>query len=346
MKLEGDAVTYIIQNGSRLTLPQFVAAARGIDMTKTITVSPTEVANYPLAGILGPADNTVVVTPNSAQKYVFIDNIKRPASDFVIAQRKLNPATALVMTPAEEALFKVADILTPTDGTVIRGQSKPEVYLVSGGKLQMFSGFTFAQYGAAKQLSVVPDAEIDTYPKSGFVPPKDGTVVKASNSAAVYEMAQGNKHPFTAEVFKNRGIAPKNVVILSPDEITSFITDGYAVPKDKTFFTIAGSAQLYYYREGAKRTISSFVAKQQKITPDYTFSADEANTWSDGTPVPPRNNTIVKGDADATVYIVLSGQLRPLTYAAYQARKITPKKISVLPQAEVDAYAKGDVVSK
>ncbi len=346
MKLSGDSTTYIIQNGSRLTLPSFVAAARGLDLNKVITVSPTEVASYPLSGLLGPADNTVVIVPGSNQKFVFLDNVKRPASDFVITQRKLNPAAALVMTPADDALFTAGPMLTPTDGTVVRGSTKPEVYLVAAGKLQLYSAFTFAQYGVAKQVSLVPDAELELYPKNGFVPPKDGTIFKAANSQAVYEMFQGSKHPFTAAVFKNRGVTPKGVAVLSADEVASFPTDGFARPKDKTFFTIAGSAQLYYYREGAKRTISAFVAKQQKITSDYTFSADEANTWSDGTPVPPRNNTIVKGDGDATVYIVLTGQLRPLTYPAYQARKITPKKISVLPQAEVDAYAKGDVVSK
>lgn len=346
MKLDGDALTYIIQNGSRLTLPQFVATARGLDLSKTIVVSPTEVASYPLAGIFGPADNTVVSIPGQAQKYVFIDNVKRPASDFVIAQRKLNPATALVMTAAEDALFKAGDMLTPTDGTVLRGQTKPEVYLVSGGTLKLFSGFTFGQYGVAKQISLVPDAELDTYPKDGFVPPKDGTIVKASNSAAVFEMVQGNKHPFSAEVFKNRGLTPKNVTVLAPDEVASFPSDGYATPKDKTFFVVKGEPQLYYFREGTKRTISAFVAKQQRITPDFTFSKVEVDTWADGIPVPPRNNTIVKGDKDATVYLVVSGQLRPLTYAAYQARKITPKKILVLPQAEVDGYAKGEVLAK
>ncbi len=346
MKLDGDSLTYVIQNGSRLTLPQFVAAARGLDLAKTIIVSPTEVASYPLAGLYGPADNTIVTVPGQSQKYVFIDNIKHPASDFVIAQRKLNPATALVVTLAEDALFQAGDMLTPTDGTVLRGQTRPEVYLVSAGKLKLFSGFTFGQYGVAKQVSLVPDAELDTYPKDGFVPPKDGTIVKASNSAAVFEMVQGNKHPFTAEVFKNRGITPKNITILSPDEISSFPSDGYATPKDKSFFVVKGDPQLYYFREGTKRTISSFVAKQQGITPDYAFSKAEVDTWVDGIPVPPRNNTIVKGDKDATVYLVVSGQLRPMTYAAYQARKITPKKISVVPQAEVDAYAKGEVLAK
>jgi len=43
---------------------------------------------------------------------------------------------------------------------------------------------------------------------------------------------------------------------------------------------------------------------------------------------------------------VANSQLRPLTYQAYKNRRITPKKISTLPQLEVDAYAKGDILAK
>lgn len=346
MHVGNDVATYIIQNGSRLLLPQFVAQARSVDMSKAITVSPTELANYPQAGVYGPADNTIVTVAGDTQKYVFIDNVKHPVSDFVIQQRKLNPANSLAITAPEAQLFTQGDVLTPSDGTVVRGQSKPEVYIVDAGKLKMYSAFTFKQHNVAKKVQLVSDGEIATYPKQGFVAPLDGTLVKATNNAAVYEVAQGSLHPMSAELFKNRKASIKNIAVLSPEEMGSFSVDGYALPKDKTFFKVAGSNALYYFRDGTKRAISSFVAKQQRITADYTFSQAESDSWSDGIPVPPRDNTIVKGDSDGTVYLVVKGQLRPLTFAAYQARKITPKKISVLPQAEVNAYAKGEVIVK
>lgn len=346
MHVGSDASTYIIQNGSRLLLPQFVAQARAIDMGKAITVSPTELENYPQAGVYGPADNTIVTVAGDAQKYVFLDNVKHPVSDFVIQQRKLNPANSLAITAAEAQLFTQGDVLTPSDGTVVRGQSKPEVYIVDAGKLKMYSAFTFKQYNVAKKVQLVSDGEIATYPKQGFVAPMDGTLVKATNNAAVYEVGQGSLHPMSAELFKNRKASIKNIAVLSPEEMGSFPLDGFALPKDKTFFKVAGSNALYYFKDGTKRSISAFVAKQQHITADYAFSQAESDSWSDGIPVSPRDNTIVKGDADGTVYLVVKGQLRPLTFAAYQARKITPKKISVLPQAEVNAYAKGDAIAK
>ena len=346
MTLASDPALYIIQNGSRLSLPAFVAQVRGLSTTLAITVSPTEVASYPVGGVYGPADNTIVAVTGEVQKYVFLDNIKHPASDFVIGQRKLDITKTLLVSSSESGLFVAGDVLTPSDGTVVRGQTQPEVYLVEAGKLKLYSAFTFGQYAVAKKVQLVPDAEIALYTKAGFVTPKDGTLVKSSGDGTVYEVKQGTKHPVSAVVFGNRGMSIKSVAVLAPDEVNSFALDGYAEPRDKTFFKVADSAQLYYFKEGTKRTISSFVAKQQRITPDFTFSRAEVDSWADGIAVPPRDGTYVKGDATQDVYVVAKGQLHPLTYAAYLKRKLTPKKISVLPQAEVDAYAKGEVISK
>ena len=346
MALASDHALYIIQNGSRLSLPAFVAQARGLNTALAITVSPTEVASYPVGGVYGPADNTIVTVTGEVQKYVFIDNIKHPASDFVIGQRKLDITKTLLVSSSESSLFTAGDVLTPSDGTVVRGQTQPEVYLVEAGKLKLYSAFTFGQYAVAKKVQLVPDAEIALYTKAGFVTPKDGTLVKSSNDGTVFEIKQATKHPVSATVFKNRGMSIKSIAVLAPDEVNSFALDGYAEPKDRTFFKTADSAQLYYFKEGTKRTISSFVAKQQRITPDFTFSRAEVDSWADGIAVPPRDGTYVKGDATQDVYVVAKGQLHPLTYTAYLKRKLTPKKISVLPQVEVDAYAKGEVISK
>jgi hypothetical protein len=252
----------------------------------------------------------------------------------------------LAITAAEAQLFTQGDVLTPSDGTVIKAQSKPEVYLVDGGKLKLYSALTFKQYNAAKKVQIVSDGEVATYPKQGFVAPLDGTLVKAANNGAVFEIGQGAKHSLSAALFKNRGLSFKNVNTLSAEELASLPVDGAALPKDKTFFKVAETGQLYYFKDGTKRTISSFVAKQQRITPDFTFGKDEAASWQDGIAVPPRDGTYVKGDGAADVYVVQKGQLRPLTFAAYQARKLTAKKISILPQSEVNGYAKDDVITK
>lgn len=340
-----DQSIFIIQNGSRLLLPSFVAQNRGLDLTTAINVSPNELEDYPAGTVYGPADNTIVQVAGDVQKYVFINNIKHLASDFVLQQRKLDPTKVLTIQSSEAQLFQAGDVLTPTDGTVLKGQSDAGIYLVDGGKLKLFSEYTFKQRKVTN-VQVIADTEIASYTKQGFVAPLDNTLVKAKSNGTVYLIASGLKHPISGEVFKSRHFSYKSVVVLSDDEVNSLPLDGYAQPGDKTFFKVAGTGAQYIFKEGSKHAISSFVAKQRGISPDYTFTQDEASSWSDGIPVAPKDNALVKGSSDGTIYLVVKGQLRGLTATAFKARRLSLKKVVTLPQAEVDGYVKGEVLNK
>jgi hypothetical protein len=332
---------YIIQNGAKQKVPTFVAQARGLNLASAISVSVSELDSYPTEKLYGPADNTIISV--DGKLYVFLDNVKHPASSFVISQRGLNAANAITVKSADADLFEKGSQLTPSDGTVLKGEGSTGIFLVDGGVLKLFTPFTFAQRKAAGQVQTIPDTEIDTYLKQGFVSPLDGTVLKGQGSGAVYFMQDKVKRPLTMELFKNRGLTFASISVLTDDQVAAIPTGDFATPKDNTYFTTG--KDFYLYREGAKHRISEFVAAQKHMTPDFTFGADIADKWPTGIPIAPRDGTVLKGSS-AAVYLVQGGQLRPLTYQAYLNRKLTPAKISVVPQAEIDAYAKGDVVAK
>jgi uncharacterized ParB-like nuclease family protein len=337
-----DGTVYIIQNGSRLPVPPFVAGARGLNLANAIAASPTEVESYPLDKPLGPVDNTIVSV--DGKLYVFINNVKHPASAFVITQRKLNPANAVAVSAADMAPYQDGPQLTPSDGTVLRGQTNHAVYLVEKGTLKLYSAYTFAQHKASTRMQIVPDQEIASYPKQGFVMPLNGSLIKATSDPTVYLIQGGVKRGMTAELFRNYGFKFSDIAVLSDDEVNSLSLGGFATPKDTTYFK-AGN-DLYLFKVGEKHKISAFVAGQRRITPDFTFSVGEAASWADGAPIPPRDNTAVKSDADQTVYFVVGGVLRPMTYQAFLNRKLTPRSVVVLPQAEVASYAKGEILAK
>lgn len=348
LTVAGDPKTYIIQNGSRMLLPDFVAKARNLSAVQKQRVTQADLDSYPYDNVFGPADNTIVKVGDSPQEYVFINNKAHPASAFVIKQRSLSPDNFLPISAAEFALFESSTVLPPNDGTIVKGENTAAIYQVQNGVLKLFSAYTFKQRKIGiKDVTLVPDQEVASYTKSGFVPPLDGTLVKAANDASVYVIDQGLKRPLSAELFKNRGFSFKNVVSLAGDEVAGMDTGAFATPKDRTWFAVGSkSGQLYLFKEGSKNSISSFVAKQRGITPDYVFSQSEADGWADGIAVPPRDGTVVKGNSDPTVYLVSNSQLRPMTLKAFQNRRITAKKINILPQAEVDSYAKGDTLAK
>ncbi len=346
LKLASDTGVYIIQNGVRLLVPAFVAQVRGLNLASTIIVSSNEIQNYPVDKPLGPADNTIVKVADTSRQFVFISNVKHPASDFVIKQRGLNPANFLTIPAVDAQIFDDGAVLTPSDGTIVRGQTEPAIYRVDNGTLKLFSAFTFKQYNAAKKVQLIPDAEIDTYPKQGFVAPLDNTLVKADKDTAVFLVQNGIKHPITADLFKNRGFRFGNVATLSADEVNGLATNNFVTPAEKTFFKVAQTGQVFEYKEGSKHPISAYVAKQRSIKADYSFDQAIVAQWTDGIAIPPRDGTLVKGDSSGTVYVVDKGQLRAVTANAFTRHHYSFKKVVSLPQAEVDAYAKGDDLVK
>ncbi len=343
--LAGDASTYIIQNGNKQLVPAFVALARNLDLSKKISVSPNEFDSYPTDIILGPNDNTVV-KDEQGKYYVFISNIKHPASNFVITQRGLNPQTFIAITSTDSALFSAGSVLPPKDGTIIKGTKDAGIYLAENGKIKLFSEVVFKQRKiSAKKIVTVPDEEISSYEKQGFVPPLDQSLVKSADNPSVYFVENGLKRPVLAEVFKNRGFSARSISTLSKEEILALPIGAYATPKEKTFFALGSKAgPLYIFKEGTKHNISSFVAKQRGITPDYVFPLAVGIEWFDGIAVPPIDNTLVKGDLNPTIYLVVKGQLRPITGEAFKKRKYSLKKVVTLPQLEVEGYAKGDTI--
>ena len=347
LALSGQNKIYIIQNGAKQLLPNFVVLARGMSLAEKIIVSENEISDYTEGLPFGPNDNTIVKTATDTKKYVFIDSLKHPVSDFVLKQRGLKPEQYLVMTTEENALFETANQLPPKDGTIIRGKKLPEVYLVENGKIKLFSAFTFTQRKKPKATQI-EDTEIVLYEKNGYVPPLDKTLVKATaKNAPTFYVENSLKRPVTVELFKNRGFSQKNVAVISEDEVKALPDGDFLTPKEKTYFAVGKkTGQQYLFKDGAKHPISAFVAKQKVITPDFVFGQTEVESWADGIAIAPKDNTIIKGDSDDTIYIVLKGQLRPLTPLAFKNRKITAKKINILPQEEVDGYAKGDMLEK
>ncbi len=347
LTLNGDNRLYIIQNGTKQIVPEFVVKARNLDVTKKIIASPNELSTYPEDKIFGPADNTVVKAEGDNKLYVFIKNIKHPVSEFVLSQRNLSTGTVLGITAGESQLFEQGPVLPPSNGTILRGEVNKSVYVVENSTLKLFSDFTFKQRKVAgKNVIVVPDAEIDTYQKMGFVAPLDGSLVKANGSQTVYLIEQGLKHPISAELFKNRGFKAKEIAVISKDEVDSLSIGAYAHPKNMTWLKNSQTGELYLFKEGALHAISKFVAKQRGITPDFAFSSGEIQEWPMGISVAPKDGTLISGSESKTVYLVSKSQLRPLTATAFKKRKLNFKNVVKLPQDEVDAYAKGEVLNK
>lgn len=327
---------FMIQNGSRWQINDFVIRVRGLNAGSPIVLTQTELESYPDAGLLGLADNTVAMADGKI--YVFLNNKKHPASQFILGQRGLSVGNAVNATAADLAGYPDGPQLTPSEGTVLRGYTGPAVYVVENGQLRLVSALVFAQRNLAGKMQLMPDQELATLPKGGFLAPADGTLIKSPSVQTVFLVVDRIKRPMTYVVFRTYNFKFTDVKTISDDEMLAMPTGNIAEPKDPTYYQVAGSGELYIYRNSSRHFISSFVAKQKRVTPDVTFSADEVKHWPEGDPIFPKEGTVIKADNSPTVYIIEKSQPVALSGADFAARKLSFKSVVTLPAAEVARY--------
>lgn len=341
IKVLGDSQTYIINNGLKAPIPNFVIAARGLNLGSVITVSPTELGSYDTGATMGPIDNTIVkiASDPNQQLFVFENNQRHPVSSFVLSQRGLNAANALVIAQNEADIFPVSTLLTPAEGTLIKADNSGAVYVIINAQKRAMSAYVFAQYGYSfRNIVTLPAAEVAQYTDGGFLLPKNGTLVKAAGDPTVYVLQDQLLHPITGTVFALYKYSFRNIVTLDGGELATAIKDGFVAPPNGTYFKAADTGAYYLYKNGSKHSISSFVLKQRLIASlAVNLGADESNALMNGAPLAPKDGTLIKGDQSDAIYAIVNGQKQILTYSVWvnKYRKGTPTR---LPQAEVDQY--------
>ncbi len=125
---------------------------------------------------------------------------------------------------------------------------------------------------------------------------------------------------------------------VKPTEVSSAALGPFVAPPDGTYFTTTELGTYFLYSNGTSHSISKFVAQQRGVAKKaVTLSLEEELDLTAGSPLPPVDGTLIKGDASTAIYAIVKGQKTPLTYAQWKTT-YKLKAPTVLPQAEVDSY--------
>jgi hypothetical protein len=292
-------------------------------------------------------NGTVIQLTGTTTYYVIDNGNKRPFSQFVATQRKLNLSNIIVVSQTEFDSYLSDKPMPPLDGTLIKGDASGAVYLVQDTKKRPISYPVFVQQKFSfANVVTLPQAEVDSYDQGAFVTPVNGTLIVGETDGAVYLIDNDLKRPVSYEVFIARGFSFGKILKLSDVEVKAFPSGAFVYPPDSVAIQLKGDTGIYWFRDGQKRYISAFVYKQRGVSsfPHMALGGGEFNSIPTGTPFPPRDGTILQGDQSTGIYQMDKGLKRLLTLAAYK-RLRTPKP-TILPQGEVDSYAAGEVVAK
>ncbi|MGE5297951.1 MAG: hypothetical protein ACM3KM_02210 [Acidobacteriaceae bacterium] len=292
-------------------------------------------------------NGTVIKLNLDPTTYVIDNGTKRQFSALVAQQRKIKVDNIIVVSQTEFDSYLTDKPMPPLDGTLIKGDADSTVYLIDNTKKRPISGAVFKQrkFSFASVITL-PQAEVASYDQGAFISPLDKTLIVSDLNPTVYMIDSDLKRPITEEVFKARKLSFKNLMTLSDGEVKSLPTGPFVYPPDKVAIVLKGDTGIYWFRDNEKHFISAFVYKQRGVAnfQHLALGQEEFDSIPTAAPFPPKDGTVVKGDASTGIYVFENGLKRLLTLAAYK-RMRTPKA-TVLPQAEVDNYATGDVVPK
>lgn len=358
----GRPVVRTARKGDAITLDNTMGGYDGVMQNQTVTLS-----NYATAALYRYTphvfngnynfwkfytlwfkypNGTVIKLGTDPQTYVIDNGDKRLFSTFVAQQRKLKTDSIVTVSQTEFDSYITDKPMPPLDGTLIKGDASGAVFLIEETKKHPISYPVFVQrkFSFAKVVSL-PQAEVDGYDQGSYVAPADGSLVKAEGDGTIYLVEAGLKRPITAEVFAAGKYSFKNVIALTNVEVTSIPTGQFVHPPSQVRVQLRGDTGIYWFKDGQKQFVSAFVYKQRGVGnfPLVILGSEEFNQIPTAWAFPPKDGTVFKGDASTAIYKMENGLKRQYTAASYKKARY-PKAV-VLPQAEVDGYATGEIIN-
>ena len=290
-------------------------------------------------------NGTVIKLSSDSTVWVIDNGLRRQFSSYVAEQRGINIANPVIVSPTEFNSYVEGSRLTLKDGTIVKGDTDAITYLIEGSKRHKVTDFTATQRKLnLAGTATLPQSEVDSYELGPILLPLDGTLLKASDSAAVYVMVGAQKRPITFTVFQQRQYKFPSVVTLPTAEVAEIPTGNLMHPLDNTLIKGAATPAVYMVESGAKRIISGTVFKQRNLSFRnlLVLSDTEVAAMPSGLPLPPLDNTLIKTAVSPAVYVVWQGIKIPITATVFTLRQLNIKPIVVLSDDEVQALPTDD----
>jgi hypothetical protein len=290
-------------------------------------------------------NGTVITLAAGGVQYVVDNGTKRPFSPFVAQQRGIKVNNVIVVSQTELDSYPLEKQMTPLDGTIIKGDLSPALYLVGDSVKHPISEPVFAQRKLnPASVITLPQAEVDSYATGTYETPTNGTLIMGQLDATVYMIDAGLKRPISGTIFAARKLSFRNIMRLSDAEIVGIPSGPFLTPPDQVMIKTADNPTIWWYRDNMKRGVTEFVFKQRGVGffPLFVLSPEELAGIPDGGLFPPRDGTVIKGDATSAIYKMENGVKRMFTADSY--RRARYPKATVLPQGDVDGFPTGETI--
>jgi len=228
-----------------------------------------------------------LIRDSSKKVYLIEDGLRRSVGDFVFSQRGYRTQDIKDLSVTESELLPLGHPLPPLDGTLLRSQTDPTVFVVVAGVLQPASLLAFRSYGYSfSQVAVLSDGEISAYRKGPDLQPTNGALLKLIGQPAVYFLHEGKRRLISAFGFKSRSLKFSDVVELDQAAFDKYPEDlkvPLEPPQDGSL--VKGSdPRVYVFESGVLRALSAaaFAARSYQFSQVVQLPDSEVNNYTFG----------------------------------------------------------------
>jgi len=345
VRLPGSEIVYFIDNGTRRAVSGTVLTQRQLDVRQAFSVSESEVSDFPISEPLPPKDGTLVSPATDETLYIVEDNELRELSDFVVELRDLDKFETVFLPNSEVSTYAKGARALPPQGTLLRGQTNPEVYVVEGNTIRPISGFVFGQRDFSfGDVEIGSDNDVTLLPKGQILPPLDGTLVKQAEEPLIYYVALGQRFPIPFFVFQARNFKFSDVVALGDDEVENLqLSDNHFAPADGTLIKAGDEPTVYFIEAGELHGVTGFIFSHFgfKFSNVIEVAHEELDLIPMNSPLFLAHESLVRIEGESTVYIIEDGVKHAMNLEGFESRGLDFGDVIEIPQAEADRYPSG-----
>lgn len=208
LQAENEPGVWLLQNGLRRPFHSKVALMSRFNLDQIIIITSSELEKYEI-GLPIKFPNYSILDSGSDVYLLVDDALRRFESAEVLRTIGYNPEEFEPITAAEVAAYPQGTPITIESaypaGALLQDNSTGGVYFVQDGKKYpiVHKDIMMINYPDYTLSAVTPE-ELAKYERLESVKIKDGTIIKATNSASVFFVSNGKKRPISSgEVYES-----------------------------------------------------------------------------------------------------------------------------------------------
>lgn len=170
-------------------------------------------------------EGDLVVSAETDRIYLISGGKKLPVSSFVKNQR-YETIVPKRFSDNELSKFSEGTYALPEDGTLVKQDSDPTVFIISKGLKIPISYEVFLMHQFSfNHVQTVSWPEINSWVTGALLLPPEGVLIKAPNNPTVYWVIDNALHPVSARFFEDRGLNIFPIVFI-PDFQIAMMSKG------------------------------------------------------------------------------------------------------------------------